>query len=315
MEISSNKKKVISGLWPRENNIGLVFRMFRLDRFFTLYFFYPLVKRYRSEAEFRIPILMYHSISNDPEDGVLPYYRVNTSPIRFAQHMSFLSVNNYHVIPLTEAVSLLNQPITHLADQPLKYVVLTFDDGFHDFLKHAWPVLKQFKRTATVFLPTAFIGTTRKFFKRRECLTWPEVRELHQQGALFGSHTASHPRLYGMKWMEIQRELHESRLAIEDALQAPTTCFAYPYAFPQEDKQFVQRFAKELVDQGYRIAVATVIGRAGPKSDPLRLERLPVNEADDDLLLKAKLDGAYDWMATAQNMVRHTKMRLRRVVD
>ena len=115
--------------------------------------------------------------------------------------------------------------------------------------------------------------------------------------------------------MEIQRELHESRLAIEDALQAPTTCFSYPYAFPQEDKQFVQRFAKELVDQGYRIAVATVIGRAGPKSDPLRLERLPVNEVDDDLLLKAKLDGAYDWMATAQNMVRHTKMRLRRVVD
>ena len=284
--------------------------MFRLDRFFTLYFFYPLVKRYRSEAEFRIPILMYHSISNDPEDGVLPYYRVNTSPIRFAQQMKFLSDNKYHVIPLTEAISLLNQPIYHLPDQPPKYVVLTFDDGFHDFLKHAWPVLKQFEQTATVFLPTAFIGTTRKSFKRRECLTWLEVRELHRQGVLFGSHTASHPKLYGMKWKEIQRELLESRLAIEDALQAPTTCFAYPYAFPQEDRQFVQRFAKELVDQGYRSAVATVIGRAGPKSDPLRLERLPVNDSDDESLFKAKVAGAYDWIAHPQAFARSVKSRL-----
>jgi peptidoglycan/xylan/chitin deacetylase (PgdA/CDA1 family) len=283
--------------------------MFRLDRFLTLYFFYPLVKRSRPHAGIRISILMYHSISNDPEDGVRPYYRVNTSPIRFAQHMRWLSDHNYRIIPLTEAVRLLNPPINHLPDQP-RYVVLTFDDGFHDFLKHAWPILQHDKRTATVFLPTAFIGTARKSFKHRECLTWPEVRGLHRQGVLFGSHTASHPKLYSMPWKEIQLELRESRLAIENALQAPAHCFAYPYAFPQEDKQFVQRFAKELVDQGYRCAVTTVIGRAGPKSHPLHLERLPVNGADDESLFKAKLAGAYDWVVHPQAFARRLKSRL-----
>jgi peptidoglycan/xylan/chitin deacetylase (PgdA/CDA1 family) len=224
--------------------------------------------------------------------------------------MRFLSDNGYQVISLTDAVNLLNQPIKHLPDSPSAYVVLTFDDGFHDFLKHAWPVLKPYHWTATVYLPTAFIGTIRKSFKGRECLTWPEVRELHQQGVLFGSHTASHPQLFSMKWKEIQRELLESRLAIENALQAPAHCFAYPYAFPQEDKQFVQRFAKELVDQGYRCAVTTVIGRAGPKSHPLHLERLPVNGADDESLFKAKLAGAYDWVVHPQAFARRLKSRL-----
>jgi peptidoglycan/xylan/chitin deacetylase (PgdA/CDA1 family) len=283
--------------------------MFRLDRFLTLYFFYPLVKRSRPQAGFRISILMYHSISNDPEDGVRPYYRVNTSPIRFAQHMRLLSDYNYRVIPLNEAVRLLNPPINHLPDQP-RYVVLTFDDGYEDFLAHAWPVLKPHNWTAAVFLPTAFIGTIRKSFKGRECLTWPEVRELHQQGVLFGSHTASHPKLFSMKWKEIQRELRESRLAIEDALQTPTASFSYPYAFPQEDKPFVQRFATELSDQGYRCAVTTVIGRAGPQSHPLRLERLPVNGADDESLFRAKLAGAYDWVAHPQAFTRSLKSRL-----
>jgi peptidoglycan/xylan/chitin deacetylase (PgdA/CDA1 family) len=270
---------------------------------------------------------MYHSISDEPENGVHPYYRLNTSPKRFTQQMKFLSDNNYHVLSLSEAANLLNQPINQLPNQPIpqssphpingspnqpvNFIVITFDDGFRDFLEYAWPVLSDFRQTATVFLPTDFIGANRRSFNNRECLIWPEVRELYSQGVSFGSHTASHPKLYGFPWKDVQREMRESRLQIEDELHAPATCFSYPYAFPREDREFVQHFAKELVDQGYRTAVTTIVGRAGRRSEPLRLERLPINDSDDQGLFEAKLAGAYDWVACPQFLARRLKSSLR----
>lgn len=280
--------------------------MVRLDRFLSLYFFGPLLKKFQSSRGAAIPILMYHSISEDPEIGVPNYYRVVTSPVRFREHMRWLSKNRYAVLGLSEALRLLG---TQTAD--LRHcVVLTFDDGFHDFLNNAWPVLKEYNHTATVFLPTDFIGAKPNSFKGRRCLTWSEARELQFHGISFGSHTASHPKLYRIQWDDVQRELLVSRRQIENELQISVTSFSYPYAFPQEDRHFVRRFLNELRDQGYRNAVTTSIGRAGLESDPLCLQRLPINDSDDLQFFKAKITGAYDWMAQMQALFRGAKFRL-----
>ncbi|MEI6193525.1 MAG: hypothetical protein WCS42_04255, partial [Verrucomicrobiota bacterium] len=63
---------------------------FRLDRSLTLHFFQRLG---RGGAKDRLPILMYHSISEDPEEEVSPYYRVCTSPQRFRAQMQWLKDN------------------------------------------------------------------------------------------------------------------------------------------------------------------------------------------------------------------------------
>jgi len=42
--------------------------------------------------------------------------------------------------------------------------VVTFDDGYNDFLKYAWPILQQNKLPVTMFLPTALIGTSHRFW-------------------------------------------------------------------------------------------------------------------------------------------------------
>jgi hypothetical protein len=246
---------------------------------------------------------MYHSISDDSETGVAHYYRVATSPKRFSEQMRWLHDQGYAVTSFPNLLQRIKAG-SHPSD---RCVVLTFDDGFRDFLTNAWPVLESFGYTASVFLPTAFIGVNRKFFKGRECLTWSEVRDLHNSGISFGSHTVSHPILNGMEWKAVQRELHDSRIQIEDQLQAPVVNFAYPYAFPQENHNFVQQFKQELENQGYLSAVTTVIGCARPGSDPLCLERLPVNNSDDIQFFEAKLTGAYDWMANSQSLMRFVK--------
>ncbi len=280
---------------------------FRLDRFLTVYGF-GAFRRFVFPENQSIPILMYHSISDEAESGH-PYFWINTSRKRFAEQMQLLKTNNYTVISLAEAVNILKSA-EHKDETVTRYVALTFDDGYYDFLKHAWPILFRHGFPATMFVPTAFIGDSRMRFNGREVLTWSEVRELHGFGISFGSHTMNHPRLHGLPWQEVRRELCGSRRRLEDELETPVNSFAYPYAFPQEDTGFVARFKRELIEQGYRTVVTTAIGLAQRGSDSLCLRRLPVNEGDDERLLSAKLSGAYDWLSKAQYLSRRIKSRM-----
>jgi len=242
-----------------------------------------------------IPVLMYHSISDDDESGVHPYYRVATSPARFREHMEWLATDGYNAIGLEEAISRTS------ARRPVgRAVVVTFDDGLVDFLEHAWPTLESHGFTATMFLPTAFIGHVRRRFKDKECLTWSEVRDLSGRGARFGSHTVTHRLLRELPWTEVCAELRDSRHEIEAEIGQAVVTFAYPYAYPQTDRDFLARLNDELRGQQYRAAVTTAVGRLKEGDNPLSIKRLPLNSCDDLTLFRAKLTGAYDWVGTMQ---------------
>lgn len=282
---------------------------------------------------------MYHSITDDPEPGVGGYYRLNTPPSMFRQHLRILRDEGFSVVDLASALgegkddgasSIANEgaspePPTSRAQipagqesratyirHPKKLAVLTFDDGFHDFLANAWPALAEFGFTATVFLPTAFIGRERRAFKERKCLIWDEVRKLRDEGISFGSHTVTHPKLWELDSATLTAELRESRETLENELAEAIDSFAHPYAFPSDDANYVRRFRKTLLDSGYHFGVTTSIGCVRPGDDPLLLKRLPANGADDAALFRAKLHGAYDWLAWPQRTIKGLKKTLRR---
>jgi len=309
----------------------------RLDRLITLMLVRPLralgslfscTSRLASLASDRVlPILMYHSISDDAEAGVHPYYRVCTSPRRFAEQIQWFKQAGYRGVTLCEGLAWLRgisplragrgegqgdvsrpSPSSDLPPSSQRVVAITFDDGFQDFYATAWPILREHGFAATVYLPTAFIGEQRRRFApstshlpvQRECLTWSEVRELHAAGIEFGSHTVAHPKLVELSWPQIERELRSSKLELEQELAATVRCFAHPYAYPSPHSCYANSFESLLAEVGYTTNVTTLIGREVASFNPFRLRRLPVNGADDRALLLAKLRGDYDWLGSAQ---------------
>lgn len=256
---------------------------------------------------------MYHSISKDKENGIHPYYKVNTSPVIFAEHMNYLYENNYAIISLAEAVKIMNsyrqpkQSVKQLTNKLRNYAVITFDDGFRDFYTQAFPILQEHVFTATVFLPTEFIDNTGLKLTGKAHLSWNEVRELKSYGINFGSHTVTHPQLKLLKREDVEHEIRYSKETIEDKLGESIDSFSYPFAFPEEDKESTRYLKDILIKCGYKCGVSTRIGTTSIKDYIFFMKRLPVNSCDDPKLFKAKLEGGYDWLY----FVQYSKKRLR----
>ncbi len=103
-----------------------------------------------------IAILMYHRVlpRTASKAGIQPGMYVNCDT--FEKHIEFLN-ERFTIVSLESVLTQEHQP----SSKPL--CAITFDDGWFDFYKYAFPILKRNNAPATVFLPTAFIGTD-KFF-------------------------------------------------------------------------------------------------------------------------------------------------------
>jgi peptidoglycan/xylan/chitin deacetylase (PgdA/CDA1 family) len=190
-----------------------------------------------------------------------------------------------------------------------KLVGITFDDGYQDFYTNAFPVLNRYGYSASVFLPTAYIGNAPRQFKEADCLTWGQIRELRKAGVEFGSHTVTHPQLHDTSTEQMRAEVGRSKDEIQEELGERVDTFAYPYAFPETDRGFVARLQGALQESGYRSGVTTIIGRVGIDGNSLFMRRLPVNSHDDPAFFQAKMEGAYDWLHSVQYAAKVRKRR------
>ncbi len=125
------------------------FLMPRIDRIASVYLSHPLARVIGAVSAIRVPILMYHSVSENLFGKSHPYYQINTAPEVFAKQMRWMRANGYRTLDLTEMWTAME------AGQDLsKTVVITFDDGYRDFYTDAFDALRQCGFTATIFLAT-----------------------------------------------------------------------------------------------------------------------------------------------------------------
>lgn len=228
----------------------------------------------------KIPILMYHSISQNATPKFKPF---TVSPRLFEDHMTYLSEHGYTPITVTQLIQTRGKKEAALPARP---VVLTFDDGFADFFTDALSVLKRFGFPATLYVITAFIGSTSRWMwdegeGTRPILTWDQLSEISLCGIECGGHTHSHRQLDILPRTVARDEIVRCKHLLEDHLGQEVLSFAYPHGY---HSAITQRLVREA---GYTSACAVKYEMHTEPSDPFALARLLVSAemSIDDLAM------------------------------
>lgn len=225
------------------------------------------------------PILAYHQVVSDTAFARRSPYIMPVS--QFELQMKYLHDTGYRCLTLME---FLQSKGLRSRSQD-KGFVLTFDDGYENFLTTAYPILRRYGFTATVFLVANFIGKTNHWDKKTKAplLTWEQIKELHDAGVFFGSHTSSHPHLPELSNEQIKHELANSKKHLEYILGQEISFLAYPYG---ESSGAVRKIAMQT---GYFAACGVITGQRGRYN----LWRRPCESQDSLLIFGFKLTRWY----------------------
>jgi peptidoglycan/xylan/chitin deacetylase (PgdA/CDA1 family) len=113
---------------------------------------------------------MYHQVTEEADRGWGPW-RYAVTPDTFVSHASRIS-ERYHVIGIDEILAFLDG---ERHDLPSSTAVLTFDDGYADFITEALPVLEQYEIPATLYVSTSLINSSKGPFALRLANAFREV--------------------------------------------------------------------------------------------------------------------------------------------
>ncbi len=227
-----------------------------------------------------VPILCYHKFGPD-----------RTSPLTmppdiFNQQMKYLKDNGYRVVSPADLLDFLK----YRRQIPIKSVLITIDDGYKSIYDIAWPILKKYNFTATVFVYTNYVGISKK------ALTWDDLRELKSYGFSIGSHTVSHADLTKKNpdekpddfYHRITEELLLSKKIIDKELGQDTIGLSFPYG---RQNRNVLKLAEAA---GYKIAVTVDRGSNPFFTNPLALNR--------DMILKKEMKTFISRLHTFNNV-------------
>jgi peptidoglycan/xylan/chitin deacetylase (PgdA/CDA1 family) len=217
-------------------------------------------------------VLAYHAIEAGPPPLCI-------EPDVFRDHLATIEDAGVRVVALGK--------IADGPDEPC--VAITFDDGFASVVENAAPALLERGLPATVFCVAGHLGGAND---------WPgepppqrrlaSAAELAACGIEIGSHGMTHLRLDRVSEAELQREVVDSRSALEDALGVAVEWFAYPRGSVA---------GRELVERTYAGACAVGNRALGPGFDRFELPRVEMHYLRRPSLLRHVLGGGRAYLA------------------
>jgi peptidoglycan/xylan/chitin deacetylase (PgdA/CDA1 family) len=255
----------------------------------------PAVARHTVQRH-RVTVLLYH----DP------------APQEFARHLAVLA-RLYTIVSLRAFVDALVAGC--LEELPKRALVVTVDDG-HRGNYELMSVIRDLKVPVTIFVCTGIVGTSRGFWfahtgspeslknapdgqrienleaegfredeelAERESLSDDEILEMSGELVDFQSHTVTHPILPLCSEAKARDEIARSRSDLSDRYDIEV----YALAFPNGD--YSARELGLVQEAGYRCALTLDRGSNSSATDPFRLKRTGIDDADgtDELIVKA----------------------------
>ncbi len=235
-------------------------------------FLYNFVRKNVFKKQRRI-ILTYHRV----HEGALDL-EMSVSPKHFREQMSYL-VHRYRVVSLERVIDPINR------NSQVDLAAVTFDDGYWDNFQYAFPILKEKKIPAIIFLIADRVGRT-----DLGMLTLDQIKVMQGQGISFGSHTCTHPVLADIPPAQVEEELRRSREVLEQALGCRVKCFAYP----KGKKDQYSGLVKDLVKaSGYKCAVTMENGAVEDPLDMFEVHRLGIRDVPL-FVFKVRLSGIFE---------------------
>jgi peptidoglycan/xylan/chitin deacetylase (PgdA/CDA1 family) len=219
----------------------------------------------------RVPILLYHSVS---AAGSGRFHEFVVSPKRFGEQMAYLASEGYTVLTVSAFIKL------RTTAAPERIVILTFDDGYSDFISNALPALTANGFAATIYVPTAYIGRKSSWLGPRSAngfpiVSWEQITQFVDAGMECGAHSHTHSELDALPPSLAGTEIVKSKEILEDGLQRRIPSFSYPYGYGN------RRLYRMVEAAGYLSACAVGYSASSFSEDAFSLSRLIVTDRTD----------------------------------
>ena len=194
---------------------------------------------------------------------------------------------------------------------PSNVFAVTFDDGYENNYRNAWPILRDLHVPATIFLATKYLDSKQPFpFDDWICqrngsgsvdglaadLDEPVPRAACGRLVELGAHTHTHSRYLG-RAEEFRRDLQQCLEILQKRLGIERPTFAFPYG--EMDEELV-RVAREC---GVVCSLTTHRRRIFAGDSPFTWGRFDAESNDSAAALAAKLSGWYNAVGAAGKAV------------
>ena len=228
-----------------------------------------------------VPILMYHSVTDVPTASTRA---LSVSPATFAAQLNYLRRQGFTGLTFGELCTRrrTGQPL------PPRPIVLTFDDGYADFVDDALPLMLEQGYPATVFVTTGWLhdaNSNAAGTSPDRMMSWAQLTELAAAGVELGAHSHSHAQLDQLSLPRLRAELTDSKHMLEDHLDQSIDSLAYPYGYSTKR---VREASREV---GYLHAACVGNAIATPACDPFRVPRLTIRRSTSSNAFAGTVNG------------------------
>jgi peptidoglycan/xylan/chitin deacetylase (PgdA/CDA1 family) len=229
-----------------------------------------------------IPVLLYHSVADDPADS-----RFAVSRATFEAHVDAIEASGR----TTLRVSDLADGLRDERPLPARPAAITFDDGFAD-CHAAVDTLAGRGLSSTVYVTTSEIGAAGR-------LTPSRVAELAEMPLVeVGAHAVRHRYLDELDDGQLADEIEVSKIELEDVTRVAVDSFAYPHG------AYDQRVRAAVIRAGYGSAAAVKNALSHARDDPFAIARWTVTSGTPASRIAQILEGVNAPVAWSHERVR-----------
>ena len=214
------------------------------------------IKWIKCSTPISFPILMYHSISNNPGN------RLCVPKEQFEHQLELLKRNGYYALDPQEAERVLTKN-----EKPAERIVwVTLDDGYRDNYASAFKAIKKTGIKATINLITSKINCKDPYYVNLD-----QIEEMKRTGLVsFGSHTVHHLELNRMSYDQQFQEMNDSKVWLDQKLNQKTEYLCYPVGRCNNQTAIAAQKA------GYSLATTTQPGLANVNEGMYGLKRVRI---------------------------------------